>query len=127
MYPPERGLDGLPTHGPLLELSNGGVVTLTAWIVQIIICWHTLRIVWRRQIDSQLAREWQFGRTLFLIGVVFYIVQTSITSPIWAVLLGIGWASALLIKQARLTRSSQRTEVSPGTAMTRSTMSGTHS
>ncbi|MDP9316326.1 MAG: hypothetical protein M3R24_36655 [Chloroflexota bacterium] len=128
MYPPERGLDGLPTHGPLLELSNGGVITLAAWIVQIILCWRALRIVWRRQTDPQRAQEWQFGRGLFLIGVVFYTIQTSITSPIWAVLLGIGWAAALLTnRQAQLSGSSARKEVALRTEPLPSSMSGAHS
>ncbi len=127
MYPPERGLDGLPTHGPLLELSNGGVITLTAWIVQILVCWRALRIIWRRQTDPQRAQEWQFGRVFFLIGVVFYSIQTSITSPIWAVLLAIGWAAALLVnKQARLTVSSENNKELQRTTRP-STMAGAHS
>ncbi len=128
MYPPERGLDGLPTHGPLLELSNGGVIALAAWIIQIMFCWRALRIVWRRQTNPQHAQEWQFSRGLFIIGVVFYTIQTSITSPIWAVLLGIGWSAALLVnRQARLTGSSERNEAALRTPVLPSDMAGAHS
>lgn len=100
IYPKERGLDGLPTHGPLLELSNGGVLGLGLWLAQILYCWSALRAVVRRQTNQRRAQEWRFGEALFVIGVVFYTLQTSITSPIWAVMLAIGWAAAMLLDQS---------------------------
>jgi hypothetical protein len=101
MYPKEKGLDGLPTHGPLLELSNGGLLGLTLWLAQIAYCWSVLRALKRQAADRQQQREWRFGEALFVIGVVFYTLQTSITSPIWAVILGVGWAAAMLLDQRR--------------------------
>lgn len=105
IYPKERGLDGLPTHGPLLEISNAGLLGLVSWLVQIIYCWSALRIVARQQADPQRRREWKFGEALFVIGVVFYTLQVSITSPIWAVMLGIGWAAAMLLQPRQQPRS----------------------
>jgi hypothetical protein len=90
----EIGLNGLPTHGPLLELSNGGILGVALWVFQIIACLHAINVLRRRIPDNQ-RQEWRFGRMLFIIGVVFYTVQTSITSPIWGVVLAIGWAAAM--------------------------------
>jgi hypothetical protein len=101
IYPKEKGLDGLPTHGPLLELSNGGVLGLVLWLAQIAYCWSVLRAAWRQELDQRRRQEWRFGEALFVIGVVFYTLQTSITSPIWAVMLAIGWAAAMQLDQRR--------------------------
>jgi hypothetical protein len=94
MYNPNVGLDGIPTLGLLLEVSNGGVISLVLWLVQVGSCWGALRRMKARSADEAERTNWAFGQALLLIGVTFYIVQTSITSPIWAVILGVGWAAA---------------------------------
>jgi hypothetical protein len=105
MYPPERGLDGLPTHGLLLEISNSGVVGLVSWLVQVVLCYLALRRLGKQRVDPQAATHWRFGRDIFLIGTVFYMIQVSLTSPIWSVILGIGWAAvAIVARQRQLAR-----------------------
>jgi hypothetical protein len=90
----DTGLDGLPTLGPLLEISNGGLISLAAWLVQVLSCWAALRTLAARRGSDGVGPVWSFGQALFLVGVVFYVVQTSITSPVWSVILGIGWAAS---------------------------------
>lgn len=94
LYPKDRGLDGLPTQGLLLEISNSGILGLCLWLVQVAASYIALRRLSGNLVSRELAREWKFGRTLFLVATVFYVVQVSITSPVWAVMLGLGWAAA---------------------------------
>lgn len=100
MYPPERGLDGLPTHGPLFEVSNSGLLGLALWLFQVFTCYTALHIAARRQGDPEESANWRFGRDIFLIGTVFYIIQMSLTSPTWSVILGIGWAATAVVAGA---------------------------
>jgi len=104
MYPREKGLDGLPTHGLLLEVSNSGIVGLGLWIVQVISCYAALKMLSRNRADLHLkqVQSWQLGKAIFLIGTVFYIVQVSMTSPIWSVILGIGWAATAVISRRHI-------------------------
>ncbi len=114
MYPPEKGLDGLPTHGMLLEVSNSGLIGLSLWLFQIISCFAALRLVTHTETDPEQAKYWRFGKALFIIGVVFYIVQVSMTSPVWSVILGIGWAAAdQAAKHRRLRRKAAVPHTSP--------------
>jgi hypothetical protein len=53
-----------------------------------------LRTLAARRGSDGVGPVWSFGQALFLVGVVFYVVQTSITSPVWSVILGIGWAAS---------------------------------
>ncbi|HEX6288542.1 MAG TPA: hypothetical protein VFZ66_05085 [Herpetosiphonaceae bacterium] len=101
IYPPEKGLDGLPTHGLLLEVSNSGVIGLSMWLVQVFSCYGALRILARQRAEPETARNWRFARDLFLIGTIFYVIQVSLTSPVWSIFLGIGWAAAAIVAQRR--------------------------
>lgn len=87
------GINSPPTHGFLLELSNSGIVGVILWFVQIILCYQALHVLSRRDRTTPYSASlWRFGRTLFLIGVIFYLIQVSQTSPIWNLILAIGWA-----------------------------------
>ncbi|MBV9791508.1 MAG: hypothetical protein JOZ51_25145 [Chloroflexi bacterium] len=101
MYPPERGLDGLPTHGPLFEVANSGILGLGLWLFQVWICYTALRRLARKQTEPAAALHWRFGRNIFLIGTVFYIIQMSMNAPTWSVILGIGWAASAVSAQRR--------------------------
>jgi hypothetical protein len=93
LYGPDVGLNGLPTLGLLHEVSNSGIVGLIAWLVQVIAGWKALRYLGRHHATDARAREWRFGLALFLLGAAFYVVQMSPTSPVWSVILAIGWAA----------------------------------
>lgn len=100
IWTPELGINSPPFHGPLLELSNGGVLSLFLWIAQVASCWIALRFLYKR--SGNLSEDagwqsdnWKFGYALFLVGAAFYIVQASYT-PLWCVFLGIGWVAVKL-------------------------------
>lgn len=86
------GINSLPFHGLLLETSNGGVVSLVIWIVQIFMCWRAFRALKSSLADAEDRAEWRFGSAVFIIGVVFYIVQVS-TSPVWSIIMAMGWSA----------------------------------
>jgi hypothetical protein len=115
MYPPERGLDGLPTHGLLLEVSNSGLFGLILWLVQVGSCYLALRILAKQRAHPETSAQWRFGRDIFLIGTVFYIIQVSLTSPVWSVILGIGWAAVAVVGQQRRMARTQLAQPSPPT------------
>ena len=113
MYPPERGLDGLPTHGPLFEVANSGILGLGLWLFQVWICYTALRRLARKQTEPTTAIHWRFGRNIFLIGTVFYIIQMSMNTPTWSVILGLGWAASAAAAQRRKIAEQQEAQ-SPG-------------
>jgi hypothetical protein len=103
IWTPETGINSPPYHGPLLEISNGGVLSLGLWFAQVILCWIALRFLYRRSNQfagesGALSEDWQFGYAIFLIGAAFYIVQVSYT-PLWCVFLSIGWVAVRLREQ----------------------------
>ncbi len=89
----EVGINSLPFHGLLLEVSNSGLLGLILWFVQVFSCWGALRYLNFRIMDHDESSEWAFAYALFIIGAVFYTVQVS-SSPVWSVFLGIGWMAA---------------------------------
>lgn len=101
MYPPERGLDGLPSHGLLFEVANSGLLGLALWLFQVCACYVALRGLARKHTNPEAATDWRFGRNIFLIGTVFYVIQMSLNSPVWSVILGIGWAATAVVAQRR--------------------------
>jgi hypothetical protein len=111
IWTPEVGINSLPFHGLLLEVSNSGVLGLACWLFQVIACLGALRFLTRQRLQREVQQQWEFGYAIFLIGAVFYIVQVS-SSPIWNLFLGIGWAAAMLVEehkqQASLLPSNQR-------------------
>jgi hypothetical protein len=90
----ETGINSPPYHGPLLEISNGGVLSLTLWLVQVLTCWNALRLLSRRARNNpdETIDDWRFGAAMFLTGSVFYLVQVSYT-PLWCVFLAMGWVA----------------------------------
>ena len=88
----QTGINSPPTLGLLLELSNGGIVTVTLWFAQIIIGYMALRLLRRRYRGTPYESTWRFGRTLFVVGTIFYLIQVSQTSPIWNLILAVGWS-----------------------------------
>ena len=88
----EVGIDSLPTHGLLLELSNSGLIGLGLWILQVVVCWKAVARLAEERTSAVERREWKLGRVMFCLAIAFYIVQVSI-SPVWPVLLGLGWAA----------------------------------
>lgn len=95
IWTPEVGVNSLPFHGILLEISNGGLLGVLLWLFQVISCWMALRFLANRQKGSLESEEWSFAWALFLIGTVFYLVQVSI-SPVWSVMSAMGWAGVKL-------------------------------
>jgi len=108
IWTPEVGINSLPFHGLLLEVSNSGALGLACWLIQVIACWGALRIFTRQGQEKKLREEWEFGYAIFLIGAVFYTVQVS-SSPIWSLFLGIGWAASKLVEE-------RKQQISPLTA-----------
>jgi len=88
----EVGVNSLPFHGLLLEVSNSGLLGLLLWLMQIFSCWGALRYLHVRFAKAGGKPEWTFAYALFIIGAVFYVVQVS-SSPVWSVFLGIGWVA----------------------------------
>lgn len=106
IWNPTVGINGLPFHGLLLELSNGGIFGLFLWCVQVYACWIALRRLSRSRsnLKPDEADEWEFAYALFLIGAVFYLVQVH-SSPIWSVILGIGCAAVKLTSESKASES----------------------
>jgi hypothetical protein len=88
----EVGINSLPFHGVLLEVSNSGAIGLFLWFAQVFSCWGALRYLHTRFGRADERSEWTFAYALFIIGAVFYMVQVS-SSPVWSVFLGIGWVA----------------------------------
>jgi hypothetical protein len=100
----ETGINSLPFHGALLEVSNSGLLGLVLWLVQIITCGSALRMLAARHTRRTQRPGWRFGYALFVIGVVFYFVQVS-SSPVWCIFLAIGWAATALAQTEALRAS----------------------
>lgn len=92
IWTPETGINSLPFHGLLLEITNGGLLSLLLWITQIWLCWQALHFLTRKTTNSEQQAEWNFAYALFLIGVIFYVVQVS-PSPVWSLFLALGWVA----------------------------------
>ncbi len=88
----ETGINSLPFHGLLLEVSNGGLLGLICWIIQIWLCWKALHYLAAKAANNTQRTEWKFAYALFLIGVIFYVVQVS-PSPVWSLFLALGWVA----------------------------------
>lgn len=95
IWTPEVGINSLPFHGLLLELTNSGLIGLFCWLVQVSACWAALRYLYRNKTQKEEKDEAELAYALFMIGSVFYMVQVS-SSPIWSLFLGIGWAAVKL-------------------------------
>ncbi len=106
IWNPTVGINGLPFHGLLLEISNSGVLGLFLWSVQVYACLSALRLISRihKNLGEEDADEWEFAYALFLIGAVFHLVQVH-SSPIWSVILGIGCAAVKIMSQPRASES----------------------
>jgi hypothetical protein len=87
------GINSLPFHGLLLEVSNSGLLGLFLWFVQVFSCWGALRYLHSRVTSADEKLERTFAYALFIIGAVLYTVQVS-SSPVWSVFLGIGWMAS---------------------------------
>jgi hypothetical protein len=106
----ELGINGLPSHGLLLEMSNSGLLGLMLWITQILSCWGALRYATARLRDPIEKAEWRFAYSLFLIGVVFYLVQVN-SSPVWSIFLAIGWTVSRAIQEHAVKAEQRATNV----------------
>ncbi|MBL8187574.1 MAG: O-antigen ligase family protein [Acidobacteria bacterium] len=109
IWTPELGINSPPFHGPLLEISNSGVLGLGLWITQVISCWVALRFLYHYSEKSSgnldwRMDDWKFGYALFLIGSAFYLVQVSYT-PLWCVFLSIGWVAVKIRDEILLGRA----------------------
>lgn len=109
IWTPEVGVNSPPFHGILLEISNGGLLGVVLWLFQVITCWLSLRYLANRQKGSLESEEWSFAWAVFLIGTVFYLVQVSI-SPVWSVMIAIGWAGVKLALEYQSPRRSEARE-----------------
>lgn len=94
IWTPETGINSPPYHGPLLEVGNGGLLSLALWLAQVILSWKALRFLSRRfrnALDDN-GDDWRFAAAMFLTGAVFYVVQVSYT-PLWSIFLATGWVA----------------------------------
>jgi len=104
IWTPEQGINSPPYLGPLLEISNSGLVGLGLWLLQVGLCWKALRWInlsyssRRPAVTTPGLDDWKFGYALFLIGAAFYIVQVSYT-PLWSLFLGIGWIAVEIYRE----------------------------
>jgi hypothetical protein len=98
IWTPEIGINSLPFHGLLLEVSNSGALGLLLWLVQILACWRALRLLSSRVASADQRPEWRFAYAVFIIGVVFYIVQVS-SSPVWSIFLAVGWSAYRIVAE----------------------------
>lgn len=104
------GINGLPTLGLLLELANSGLIGLLLWFTQVGAGWRALSHLYRNA-TAQAQFDWYFAYHAFLIGVVFYLLQVSITSPYWSLFSAIGWAAYYTaVKQRQTVAISAKTE-----------------
>jgi hypothetical protein len=93
------GVNSLPTHGVLLEISNSGLAGLGLWLFQVGLSWKAMRVLGRSHAEGT-AQDWRLGRGMFLLGAALYCVQVSV-SPVWSIFCGIGWGAALLVDAQR--------------------------
>ncbi len=94
IWTPETGINSPPYHGPLLEMGNGGLISLALWLAQVIASWNGLRFLSRRFRNTQddNGDDWRFASAMFLTGSVFYLVQVSYT-PLWSIFMATGWVA----------------------------------
>jgi hypothetical protein len=92
IWTPVVGVNSPPFHGLLLEICNSGLLGITLWLFQVIVCWSALRWLANNKHLTKESEDWDLGWAIFLTGAVFYLVQVSI-SPVWSVILAIGWAA----------------------------------
>jgi hypothetical protein len=107
LWPPEKGINSPPSHGLLLEVANSGIIGLTLWVIQVVACWKSLKLMAPRHMSERILDEWSLAKALFLVGVIGYAIQSSVV-PVWSVFLGLGWAASLSIAAARKTALSTR-------------------
>lgn len=102
IWNPTVGVNGLPFHGFLLEISNSGILGLFLWVAQVSACRAALRRIskGRYNLKQSEADEWEMAYTFFLIGAVFHLVQVH-SSPIWSVILGVGCAAIGAISKSK--------------------------
>jgi hypothetical protein len=106
----ETGINNLPSHGLLVEVSNSGLLGLILWLAQVISCWAALRYATARLRDPVEKLEWTFAHSLFLMGIVFYLVQVS-SSPVWSVILAIGWTVSRAVQEITVKAEQSATNV----------------
>lgn len=104
IWAPGIGINSPPSHGLLLEISNGGLIGIMLWLLQVVVCWKSLRFAVVRIKDRQARADWELASSLFLIGSVFYLIQVS-SSPVWSVFLAIGWVSSRAVSEYKARRS----------------------
>jgi hypothetical protein len=92
----ETGLNSLPTHGLLLQVANGGILSLGLWLWQIVACWNAIGALCVSRVHAEEINQWKLGRLLFGLGAVAYVVQLSV-SPVWAVLWAVGVAASIKV------------------------------
>lgn len=100
IWTPDVGINSLPSHGLLHEICNSGLVGLLLWGWQVLSCGTALLAVRRFSSDRDDSQVWTLGYAIFLVGVVFYVVQMSHT-PVWSMILGIGWAAVARSKECQ--------------------------
>jgi hypothetical protein len=103
------GINGLPTHGPLLEVANSGLLGLGLWLFQVVLSWFALQYLVQNAMTLEERTEWSLGRQMYLVGIVFYVLQVSITSPYWSVFSGLGWAAYYVAMKRRTAKEAQFT------------------
>ena len=82
-----NGIDSLPTHGLLHEVSNSGVIGLITWLIGV---WSSSKALKWFAARDRPRGPYREARLVFIVGVAFFLMQIS-PSPMWAVFRAIGW------------------------------------
>ena len=89
----------LPTMGSILELSNGGLLLVSLWLIYVVSTMRSFRYLIR--VNERESWPWRVGRATFLAGLAVYIVQASPLSAIWSVFVGIGLSASVVTQKMR--------------------------
>ncbi|HVF11153.1 MAG TPA: hypothetical protein VNA16_10140, partial [Abditibacteriaceae bacterium] len=100
VWTPDVGINSPPTSGFLLEISNGGIIALVLWIVQVVASHSALRLLATNRVPTDDPEGWRFAHAFFLMGSAFYLMQVGF-SPRAAVLMGLGWAASRVVAERR--------------------------
>jgi hypothetical protein len=93
IWSPDVGINSVPFHGLLLEVSNTGVVGLLTWCFSVALCLQAFQRLRFHCRDESERHAWLAASAFFLTGALLYVVQASVL-PIWGVVLGVGWSAA---------------------------------
>ena len=93
------GLNSPPTMGFMLELANGGLVSIILWFGFVLTASRSLE--WATQLEGPHQRTWILARWSFLAAAAIYILAAGFLSSIWSLFVGVGLGAAFMREWAR--------------------------